>query len=954
MCPRMSLATKTTVLIAATFFTVLVGTSLFLLHYQAESLKGSILQGLDGQAKIAAHGIEAFLDEGLTESNAASATFPEEALVAGRVGEVESHLRKMSATFPKFQNGIFVLDREGRLLVDYPPHPELRGQSFAFREYYQRTIQEGKGIVGKPYRSKRTGAPVLTFTAPVRDGKGQIIAIVACSMDLRSHEALGGYRKQKIGETGYLYVFDKSRLLVLHPDDEREMTYVEVGKNRVLEAALQGFEGAGESVNSAGVPMLLAVRRIPHSEWMVGVQITQKESYEPIGVARTRIFSLSSTAIVLAAILGGVAIRRVSRPLQQLERVASQISTDLEAAETQGTYNPSSSTLDSLRRICSGDEVGLLASAFSHLATRLNLTLDSMRRSAEALRLQATALESTANAIVITDRQGSIQWVNPAFTVLTGYTAEEALGQEPSFLKSGAHDAHFYQTLWNTILSGAVWRGEITNRRKDGTPYVEEMTITPVRSDKGEITQFIAIKVDITDRKTAEEQVKFLAYYDALTGLPNRTLFRDRLSKALASARRRKEKVALLFLDLDRFKTINDSLGHSVGDLLLKEVAERLKKWAREQDTVARLGGDEFVVVLTALMDIGDAAVAADRILKAMTPDCIVQGHLLSISCSLGISVFPDNGREPETLLKNADAAMYCAKEQGRNNFQFFTQEMNVQAVERMTLENSLRVALERNELFLVYQPQMDIATGQITGAEALLRWQHPVLGLVPPDKFIPIAENSGLIIPIGEWVLKTACVQARQWQDEGLPAIPVAVNVSAIQLRHNRFLQVVEKVLDEAGLRSQYLELELTEGLLFSNADLTLSLLQELSEMGLKLSIDDFGTGYSSLSYLRHFPVCKLKIDRSFVQAMTVNSDDAAITSTIINMGKSLNLTVIAEGVENEEQMSFLRDHGCDEIQGYYFSRPLAVADFPDKVRSTLSALVAQDLDPFHEDFRG
>ncbi len=954
MCPRMSLATKTTVLIAATFFTVLVGTSLFLLHYQAESLKGSILQGLDGQAKIAAHGIEAFLDEGLTESNAASATFPEEALVAGRVGEVESHLRKMSATFPKFQNGIFVLDREGRLLVDYPPHPELRGQSFAFREYYQRTIQEGKGIVGKPYRSKRTGAPVLTFTAPVRDGKGQIIAIVACSMDLRSHEALGGYRKQKIGETGYLYVFDKSRLLVLHPDDEREMTYVEVGKNRVLEAALQGFEGAGESVNSAGVPMLLAVRRIPHSEWMVGVQITQKESYEPIGVARTRIFSLSSTAIVLAAILGGVAIRRVSRPLQQLERVASQISTDLEAAETQGTYNPSSSTLDSLRRICSGDEVGLLASAFSHLATRLNLTLDSMRRSAEALRLQATALESTANAIVITDRQGSIQWVNPAFTVLTGYTAEEALGQEPSFLKSGAHDAHFYQTLWNTILSGAVWRGEITNRRKDGTPYVEEMTITPVRSDKGEITQFIAIKVDITDRKTAEEQVKFLAYYDALTGLPNRTLFRDRLSKALASARRRKEKVALQFLDLDRFKTINDSLGHSVGDLLLKEVAERLKKWAREQDTVARLGGDEFVVVLTALMDIGDAAVAADRILKAMTPDCIVQGHLLSISCSLGISVFPDNGREPETLLKNADAAMYCAKEQGRNNFQFFTQEMNVQAVERMTLENSLRVALERNELFLVYQPQMDIATGQITGAEALLRWQHPVLGLVPPDKFIPIAENSGLIIPIGEWVLKTACVQARQWQDEGLPAIPVAVNVSAIQLRHNRFLQVVEKVLDEAGLRSQYLELELTEGLLFSNADLTLSLLQELSEMGLKLSIDDFGTGYSSLSYLRHFPVCKLKIDRSFVQAMTVNSDDAAITSTIINMGKSLNLTVIAEGVENEEQMSFLRDHGCDEIQGYYFSRPLAVADFPAKVRGTLSALVGQDLDPFQEDFQG
>jgi diguanylate cyclase (GGDEF)-like protein/PAS domain S-box-containing protein len=544
--------------------------------------------------------------------------------------------------------------------------------------------------------------------------------------------------------------------------------------------------------------------------------------------------------------------------------------------------------------------------------------------------------------------------VNPAFARMLGYDSPEEMIASVRPGQLYVDDDCRCELARQLREQGEFENCEFQLYRKDGSKLWVRGTARVVRSADGSILYHVGAAEDITARKTAEEQIEFLAYYDALTGLPNRTLFRDRLGKALASARRRGEKVALLFLDLDRFKTINDSLGHSVGDLLLKEVAERLKKWAREQDTVARLGGDEFVVVLTALMDIGDAAVAADRILKAMTPDCIVQGHLLSISCSLGISVFPDNGREPETLLKNADAAMYCAKEQGRNNFQFFTQEMNVQAVERMTLENSLRVALERNELFLVYQPQMDIATGQITGAEALLRWQHPVLGLVPPDKFIPIAENSGLIIPIGEWVLKTACVQARQWQDEGLPAIPVAVNVSAIQLRHNRFLQVVEKVLDEAGLRSQYLELELTEGLLFSNADLTLSLLQELSEMGLKLSIDDFGTGYSSLSYLRHFPVCKLKIDRSFVQAMTVNSDDAAITSTIINMGKSLNLTVIAEGVENEEQMSFLRDHGCDEIQGYYFSRPLAVADFPAKVRGTLSALVGQDLDPFQEDFQG
>jgi len=994
----MSLATKTTLLIVATFFLVLVCTSLLLLHHQGESLKHTILEGLDGQAKLAAHGIADFVDEGMTEANAVSATFPVEALTAGRLGEVDSYLHKMAATFPKFQNGIFVLDSEGRLLADDPVHPALHGQSFAFREYYRSTMQQGKGIVGKPYKSSRTGEPVLTFTAPVRDGRGRIIAIVGCSVDLLSPGALGGYRKQKIGTTGYLYVFDRSRQLVVHPDDEREMTYVEAGKNRILEAALQGFEGAGEAVNSVGVPMLLAVRRVPHTEWMVGVQLTQKEGYEPVGKARTRVFGLSSFAIFLAAILGGVTIRRVSRPLQQLEQIASQISADLEAAETKGTYNPSSPTLDRLHRICSRDEVGLLASAFSHLATRLDLTLDSMRRSAEALHLHAAALESAANAIVITDLQGSIQWVNPAFTVLTGYTTEEALGRKPSLLSSGAQDRHFYQTLWNTILSGAVWRGEITNRRKDGNRYVEEMTITPVCSDKGEITHFIAIKVDITERKraeealreaeeryrlifeqnsmgisqssvegrylrvnpafarmlgynspeemiasvrpgqlyvdddcrreiarqlrehgmsesrefqlyckdgskiwirgtvravrradggtlyyvgaaeditarkTAEEQVEFLAYYDALTGLPNRTLFRDRLNKALASARRGGEKVALLYFDLDRFKTINDSLGHSVGDLVLKEVADRLTRSAREQDTVARLSGDEFVAVLTDIMGIGDAAVAADRILKAVTADCIVQGHLLNISCSLGISVFPDHGREPESLLKHADAAMYCAKDRGRNNFQFFTQEMNVQASERVTLENSLRVALEKNELFLLYQPQVDVATGEITGAEALLRWQHPAFGLVPPDKFIPIAENTGLISPIGEWVLKTACAQARQWQEEGLPALPVAVNVSAVQFRRDGFPQIVRNVLDETGLRPQYLELELTEGMLLLNGDRTLSVLRELSEMGVKLSIDDFGTGYSSLSYLRDFPVSKLKIDRSFVRDVAGN----------------------------------------------------------------------------------
>ena len=684
--------------------------------------------------------------------------------------------------------------------------------------------------------------------------------------------------------------------------------------------------------------------------------------------------------------------------------------------------------------------------------------LTPRNRDAEQLRLQAAALEAAANAIVITDFHGTIMWVNHAFTTMTGYSKEEAVGKNPRLLKSGKQPQSYYADLWSTISSGKVWHGELVNRRKDGTTYTEEMTITPVTQDvgnpdnkyfvaikqeeelyrahqmlqtilntipqrvfwkdrnctyvgcnrafatdaglnnpaeiigksdfdlvwsetaevyrtddklvmeqgsaklgyeeiqdrpdggrvwlrtsklplsdrEGKVTGVIGTYEDITERKVAQERVQYLAYYDALTELPNRTLLQDRLTKALASARRRKDKVALLFLDLDRFKDINDFLGHSVGDLVLKEVAERLKKWAREQDTVARVGGDEFLIVLTAVKESADAAVAAERLMNTMTAEFVVQGHSLGISCSVGISIFPEHGADSETLIKDADAAMYCAKESGRNNFRFFTKDMNTQAVERLTLENGLRLALDKKELFLVYQPQMEIATGRITGLEALLRWQHSELGLVPPDKFIRIAENSGLILPIGEWVLRTACSQARTLQDQGLPAVSVAVNVSAVQFRQEGFCELIRRVLDETGLAPQYLELELTESLLLANAEVNLSVVRELKAMGLTLAIDDFGTGYSSFSYLRQFRVSKLKIDRSFIRDVAVNPDDAAITTAIISMAKSLHLKVIAEGVENEAQMSFLRTHHCDEIQGYYFSKPLAVDKVADKLRGT------------------
>ena len=489
-----------------------------------------------------------------------------------------------------------------------------------------------------------------------------------------------------------------------------------------------------------------------------------------------------------------------------------------------------------------------------------------------------------------------------------------------------------------------VTNHEMRFRRKNGEAAWAMLNVSLVDNDSGVASILEGTLVDITERKVAEERVQCLAHYDALTGLPNRVLLRDRLSKALATARRQKHKVAVLFFDLDRFKIINDSLGHSVGDLLLQDVAERLKGCVREEDTVARLGGDEFLIVLTHVNDISGAAVSAERFMDAMTPRFVIQGHSLSLGCSLGISIFPEDGADSETLIKHADAAMYSAKDGGRNNFQFFTADMNAQAVERLALENGLRLALDKKELFLVYQPQMDIATGTISGLEALLRWQHPELGLVPPDKFIRIAENSGLIVPIGEWVLRTACSQARKWQDEGLPAVSIAVNVSAVQFRQQGFCELIRRVLRETGFAAHNLELELTESLLLGSADVTLSVLQELKAMGLTLAIDDFGTGYSSFSYLKRFPVSKLKIDRSFVRDVAVSPDDAAITTAIISMAKSLNLKVIAEGVEDEEQMAFLRSHHCDEIQGYYFSKPLGI----DSVAGKLRAEAVQDLENY------
>jgi len=542
--------------------------------------------------------------------------------------------------------------------------------------------------------------------------------------------------------------------------------------------------------------------------------------------------------------------------------------------------------------------------------------------------------EDSADARWLLDDKGFLD-CNAAALAMFGFSAKADFKHPADISPPNQADGTPSHAAAEQKIAAALLNGkdafEWLHQRKNGEVFPAEVSLAALKL--GGRPMLMATVRDITERKVAEEKIQFLAYFDALTELPNRILLKDRLLKALAGARRRNEKVALLFLNLDRFKLINDSLGRSLGDRLLVHVAERLRGCTREQDTLARVGSDEFVIVLTGVKNPAEAAVAAGRIVNAIAGKFVVQGHSVSTSCSLGISIFPEHGEDSEILIKHAGQAMYCAKENGRNRFRFFTEELNIQAVERLERENELRLALENDEFFLAYQPQMDIVSGEITGLEALIRWQHPKLGLVPPDKFIGVAENCGLILPIGEWVLQTACSQARKWQEDGILAVPIAVNVSAVQFRQEGFCALIRKVLADTHLAPQYLELELTESLLLSNEDVVFSVLLELREMGLALAIDDFGTGYSSFSYLRKFRVNKLKIDRSFIQDIATDPDDAAITTAIINMAKSLRLKVIAEGVENEAQLSFLRSHQCDEIQGYYFCKPVIAAEVGEKL---------------------
>jgi len=840
------------------------------------------------------------------------------------LGEKRALVEKLKESFG-FYAWIGMTDSEGNIIVG--TDDLLVGKNVGQRDWF---VQGRKGPHAGDVHDAFLLAKILPkaqddplplrlvdVSAPITDANGRFVGVLCGHLSWAWARRVRADLLQTLQDSLEVMVLNREgRILLGTPELPEQSGRLE------LESVSRAMAGGNGSLSESwydGSTYLTGYARgegyqgYPGLGWLFLVREHADAAFAQARRVEQRTLAAGVLFALLFSLMIWQVIGRVVKPLAAISDAANRIRLGDDAAR--------------IPRYRGSDEVVMLSDSLSNLIETQREHQAKLQQLNQQLSQAARVFDHSIEGIIITDSEQRILRVNRAFTNITGYSEAESVGQTPRILNSGRQDTAFYSSMWASINRHGQWQGEIWNRRKNGEIYPEWLTVSVVHGAAGEVSHYIGIFADITERKHAEEHILHLAHHDALTNLPNRLLFFDRLEQSIHQAKRNRRKVALLFIDLDFFKNINDSIGHQVGDMLLQAVAKRLSSAVREGDTVARLGGDEFVVTLPGVREAEDAVQVAQKIIQAIAQPYEVGGYTLNITASIGLSVYPDDGHDVVTLVKNADTAMYHTKEQGRNDYQFFTKEMNARARERMQLENALRSALANGEFHLAYQPQYALRDGAISGIEVLLRWQHPQLGTISPAKFIPIAEEIGVITAMGEWVLREGCRQYVAWYHGREDGPRLAVNISAMQFRQTDLVALVEQVLAETGMPAQRLELEITEGIFMESADVAVSTLQRLHDCGIQITLDDFGTGYSSLGYIKQFSIDRIKIDQSFVRDLTESRDDEEIVSAVVSLARSLHLQVLAEGVETEAQLEKLRALGCDEVQGFYLSRPLTAA---------------------------
>lgn len=833
-------------------------------------------------------------------------------------GACSALLAEIKPGYPHYAN-LGAIRPDGRVFCSATPM--TRAVNASDRAYFRRAVETRDFAAGDYQIGRITGKPVVVFAHPAHDPAGRLQAVAFAAFDLTWLNRLAAGMQLPTGTT--LTILDsQGTVLNRWPDPEKW-----IGKSMAdlpLKRAILTSQEAGtlEAAGHDGVPRLYAFAPLwatsPDRRAYLSVGIPHAAAYAEVDriVART-LGGLAFVAVLVlaAAWYGGdvFLLRRINALVTAARRLARG-----EHAHTG---------------IGGDGEIGLLARAFDDMADAIAAREKEIRHADKALRESEerfrSLVETTSDWIWEVDARGVYTYTSPKVGELLGYAPEEVLGKTPFDLMPPEEAERVGRAFGKIAAAQRPFeRLENTNLHKDGRRVVLETSGVPLFDREGRFAGYRGMDRDVTERVRTEERLRYLAYHDELTGLPNRALLLDRVKQAVIEARRHGRQVAVICLDIDRFKFVNEAHGHVTGDAVLKAAADRLSACVRPGDTVARLGGDEFAVALSDIAHVDDIGRIVQKIMHCADEPLATGDNRLFVTLSIGITLFPLDGDDPETLLKNAAVAMHQAKQQGGNGHQYYSAQMAAEAAEHLALENSLRLALERREFVLHYQPQVSLYTGAVTGVEALIRWRHPKNGLISPAKFIPLAEETGLIVPIGDWVLATACAQMRTWREAGLPPLRVAVNLSAQHFKQPGLDESVRRILRETGADPRRLDVELTESTLAQNPETVLAVLHNLEQLGVQISVDDFGTGYSSLSYLKRFPVDVLKIDQSFVRGVVTDPDDAALVVAIISMAHALRIQTLAEGVETKEQLEFLRKHRCDAMQGYYFSKPLPAED--------------------------